>query len=268
MPTEDSLSPWVAWPACDFQASTLRRTAEYRLHAGAPTIRSAHNDAQRGLVTTPCLAGAGPRHLAFSPAASFAYVLNELDNTVTPLRLDAGSGTFGAVEGEGHVSLLPRGTPHADGGGVHAPAAPPTLCLRPLSFVAPAAARSSQQRERCAVPLPRAGCRCIGDRHLSRRPLRLRHCARLRSRRVQRGGHAGPGRRERRVLARRDGATASLALLPAWAPSSARVCLASSRAPPSVRQVPSGGNMPWGCALAGPNDEYLLVQARPATVAD
>eukprot|EP01049_Picozoa_sp_SAG25_P009995 SAG25_NODE_1042_length_4197_cov_5.368960_6_plen_276_part_00 len=29
--------------------------------------------------------GAGPRHMAFSPVAPFAYVLNELDNTLVPL---------------------------------------------------------------------------------------------------------------------------------------------------------------------------------------
>lgn len=36
--------------------------------------------------------GAGPRHLAFHPTARFAYVINELDNTMTALTWDAAQG--------------------------------------------------------------------------------------------------------------------------------------------------------------------------------
>lgn len=36
--------------------------------------------------------GAGPRHLAFHPGAPFAYVVNELDSTVTACRFDATTG--------------------------------------------------------------------------------------------------------------------------------------------------------------------------------
>jgi 6-phosphogluconolactonase len=63
---------------------------------------------------------AGPRHMAFSPTAPFAYVLNELDNTVVPLRYDAEAGTFSALESladGGRVSALAEGTPRAGGGG-------------------------------------------------------------------------------------------------------------------------------------------------------
>lgn len=38
--------------------------------------------------------GAGPRHLAFHPAASHAYCVNELDSTVTVYRYDAASGAL------------------------------------------------------------------------------------------------------------------------------------------------------------------------------
>ena len=38
--------------------------------------------------------GAGPRHLAFHPARPFAYLVNELDSTVTAYDWDAGSGAL------------------------------------------------------------------------------------------------------------------------------------------------------------------------------
>ena len=37
------------------------------------------------LATSP---GAGPRHIAFHPNGNWAYVINELDSTVTALRYD------------------------------------------------------------------------------------------------------------------------------------------------------------------------------------
>jgi 6-phosphogluconolactonase len=36
--------------------------------------------------------GAGPRHITFHPARPFAYIVNELDSTVTACRYDSGSG--------------------------------------------------------------------------------------------------------------------------------------------------------------------------------
>ena len=50
--------------------------------------------------------GAGPRHIAFAPDASHAYVINELDSTVTTYRYDAGAGT---LTPRGSVSSLPEG---------------------------------------------------------------------------------------------------------------------------------------------------------------
>lgn len=38
--------------------------------------------------------GAGPRHLAFHPSAPFAYVVNELDSTVSACRFDAETGAL------------------------------------------------------------------------------------------------------------------------------------------------------------------------------
>jgi 6-phosphogluconolactonase len=50
--------------------------------------------------------GAGPRHFAFHPSGKFAYVINELDSTVTAMSYDA---TKGALEPIQSVSTLPEG---------------------------------------------------------------------------------------------------------------------------------------------------------------
>lgn len=48
--------------------------------------------------------GAGPRHLAFHPSGRFAYVINELDSTVTALSYDAAAGRLTVLAS---VSTLP-----------------------------------------------------------------------------------------------------------------------------------------------------------------
>ncbi|AKQ46479.1 hypothetical protein TH63_13960 [Rufibacter radiotolerans] len=50
--------------------------------------------------------GAGPRHLTFHPNRRFAYVINELNSTLSALTYDAVTGTFTEVE---TVSTLPAG---------------------------------------------------------------------------------------------------------------------------------------------------------------
>jgi 6-phosphogluconolactonase len=50
--------------------------------------------------------GAGPRHLAFHPNGKFAYLINELDNTMTAATFDPSSGTLAAIETQ---STLPVG---------------------------------------------------------------------------------------------------------------------------------------------------------------
>lgn len=50
--------------------------------------------------------GAGPRHLVFHPNGSFAYVINELDSTITVLRYDKHAGLLAIEE---TVSTLPEG---------------------------------------------------------------------------------------------------------------------------------------------------------------
>jgi len=49
--------------------------------------------------------GAGPRHFAFHPGGKFAYVINELQSTVTAFRWDTGRGVFTGLQ---TVSTLPK----------------------------------------------------------------------------------------------------------------------------------------------------------------
>jgi len=49
--------------------------------------------------------GAGPRHLAFHPSSRFAYVINELDSTVTAFGYDARRGALEPLE---TVPTLPK----------------------------------------------------------------------------------------------------------------------------------------------------------------
>jgi 6-phosphogluconolactonase len=50
--------------------------------------------------------GAGSRHVAFHPSGAFAYVINELDDTVTALAFDAQRGTLSQLQ---TLSTLPDG---------------------------------------------------------------------------------------------------------------------------------------------------------------
>ena len=49
--------------------------------------------------------GAGPRHLAFHPNGKFAYVLNEVDSSVTVFSYQAKNGAFSSLE---TISALPK----------------------------------------------------------------------------------------------------------------------------------------------------------------
>lgn len=51
-------------------------------------------------------AGAGPRHLAFRPDGRYAYVINELDSTITTFAYDAAEGRLQSVQ---TISTLPDG---------------------------------------------------------------------------------------------------------------------------------------------------------------
>ncbi|MFF8606620.1 lactonase family protein [Streptomyces sp. NPDC015346] len=85
--------PWVT--AVDLGTDSVRI---YRLDAAAGTLRP-HGETALG-------AGTGPRHLAFHPAGTHAYVLNELVPTVTVCRWDATEGT---LEPLGETRVVPDG---------------------------------------------------------------------------------------------------------------------------------------------------------------
>ena len=87
----DPSNRWVL--SCD-----LGTNAVHCYELGAGRLRSA------GAIQLH--AGAGPRHLAFHPSGALCFTINELDNTVTSLRLDASSGALSEV---GHWSTLPEG---------------------------------------------------------------------------------------------------------------------------------------------------------------
>ena len=51
------------------------------------------------------LPGCGPRHIRFHPNGRLAYVINELDSTITALHYDSAAGTFSLIE---TISTLPE----------------------------------------------------------------------------------------------------------------------------------------------------------------
>ena len=70
----------------------------YRFDSAAGTL--AANDPPSAAMAP----GAGPRHFAMHPSGRFAFVINELNSTITSLAFDAASGGFRAIES---VSTLP-----------------------------------------------------------------------------------------------------------------------------------------------------------------
>lgn len=84
---------WVT--AVDLGTDSVRI---YALDAATGTLRPHGETALRP--------GAGPRHLAFHPAGTHAYVLNELEPTLTVCRWDAGAGV---LEPLGETPVLPEG---------------------------------------------------------------------------------------------------------------------------------------------------------------
>jgi 6-phosphogluconolactonase len=69
-------------------------------------------NAQNGTLTAnatpsvPTASGAGPRHFAFHPSAPFAYLINELDDTMTAFSYDATMGRLTPIHS---LSTLPGG---------------------------------------------------------------------------------------------------------------------------------------------------------------
>jgi 6-phosphogluconolactonase len=76
----------------------LDKVLVYRFDAAKGTLAS-HEPPSAS--TTP---GAGPRHFAFHPSGRFAYVINELNSTVTAFSYDAAAGVLHAIQA---VTTLP-----------------------------------------------------------------------------------------------------------------------------------------------------------------
>lgn len=84
----------------------------FALDLGLDRIMIYRFDAARGKLTpnevpwAGVKPGAGPRHLAFHPSGRYAYVVNELDSTVTAFAYESRRGALSAVQ---TVSTLPGG---------------------------------------------------------------------------------------------------------------------------------------------------------------
>lgn len=78
----------------------LDRVLIYRFDAEAGTLEP-HNPPFVALKP-----GAGPRHLAFHPSGRFAYVINELDSTVTAFSYDGEAGRLTEIQ---NIPTLPEG---------------------------------------------------------------------------------------------------------------------------------------------------------------
>ena len=78
----------------------IDKIVPYRFDAAAGLLE--RHDAGAGALP----AGAGPRHLAFSPSGRQAYVIDELDSTITRMDYDAEAGALTAVQ---TISTLPAG---------------------------------------------------------------------------------------------------------------------------------------------------------------
>jgi 6-phosphogluconolactonase len=78
----------------------LDKVMAYRFNGEEGTI-TANRPGE--LMTLP---GSGPRHIAFHPNGKWAYVINELDSTLSALRYDSVAGAFTKIE---TVSTLPVG---------------------------------------------------------------------------------------------------------------------------------------------------------------
>ncbi|MEU7517951.1 lactonase family protein [Streptomyces sp. NPDC042898] len=79
---------------------------------GTDSVRICALDPATGALTlhgeTALRPGTGPRHLAFHPAGTHAYVLNELEPTLTVCRWDAAAGV---LEPLGETPVVPEDTP-------------------------------------------------------------------------------------------------------------------------------------------------------------
>jgi len=100
-----------SWPRRRRREARVSRTA-FVADLGLDKVFIYRFDVDKGTLTAndPAFVamapGAGPRHFAFHPSGKFAYVINELNSTVTAMSYDAERGALTKIES---VSTLPAG---------------------------------------------------------------------------------------------------------------------------------------------------------------
>jgi 6-phosphogluconolactonase len=91
-------------PHAHFIASSSDNRFVFVVDLGLDEVAVYHFDPARGSLTpnhppfAKLAAGAGPRHLAFHPNGKFAYVLSEVNSTVTAFAYDAQNASFSALQ--------------------------------------------------------------------------------------------------------------------------------------------------------------------------
>jgi 6-phosphogluconolactonase len=70
----------------------LDRTFVFRLDAATGKLAAVEG------AVAKAREGAGPRHISFHPSNRYAYIVNELDSTVTVCRFDAGTGSLNPIQ--------------------------------------------------------------------------------------------------------------------------------------------------------------------------
>src|SRR6202166_4136342 len=98
-------------PHAHFIASSSDNRFVFVVDLGLDEVAVYHFDPARGSLIpnhppfAKLAAGAGPRHLAFHPNGKFAYVLSEVNSTVTAFAYDAQNASFSALQ---TLSTLPK----------------------------------------------------------------------------------------------------------------------------------------------------------------
>lgn len=105
-------------PHAHYISSSADNRFVFAVDLGLDEVVVYHLDPAKGSLTPnhPPFAklapGAGPRHLAFHPNGKFAYVLSEVNSTVTAFAYDSKSGSFSTVQ---TLSTIPKNfTAHND----------------------------------------------------------------------------------------------------------------------------------------------------------
>ena len=105
-------------PHAHYIASSIDNRFVFVVDLGLDEVVIYHFDPTKGSLTpnhppfVKLAPGAGPRHLAFHPNGKFAYVLSEVNSTVTTFAYDSKNGSFSTLQ---TLSTIPKDfTAHND----------------------------------------------------------------------------------------------------------------------------------------------------------